>query len=143
MSTSRISEEQFVRLLKEGMPSTWVMNLQILTLEKGHAALRIVTGPDDVRPGNTVSGPTLFAIADLAMFAAVLSALGPVPMAVTTDATMHFLRKPRPGALVARARLLKEGKQLLVGDVLVSAEGAEDAPVMHAVMTYSAPPKSG
>lgn len=125
-------------VLREGMPSA--MPFQVLALDRGRAELRLVTGPDDVRPGGTLAGPRLFALADLAVYAAVMSAVGKVPLAVTTDATIHFLRLPRPGALVARARLLKEGKRLLVGEVYVASEGAEDAPVAHAVMTYSVPP---
>jgi uncharacterized protein (TIGR00369 family) len=136
---SRITVEQFLGLLREGMPSAVAMRFDVVTLERGHALLRMPTGAADLRPGGTVSGPTLFALADLALYAAVLSAIGPVPLAVTTDATIHFLRKPHAGLLIARARLLKEGARLVVGDVVVSPEGAEDAPVVHAVMTYSVP----
>jgi len=111
-------------------------------LEHGLAVLRLATGPGDLRPGQTVAGPLLFALADLAMYAAVLSTVGKVPLAVTTDATIHFLRGPRAGVLLARACVLKQGKRLIVGEVRISHEGEDDAPVAHAVLTYSVPPST-
>jgi acyl-coenzyme A thioesterase PaaI-like protein len=139
-ATSLITAEAFRRILTEGMPAGAATPFEFLVLERGLAVLRRTTGPADLRPGDTVSGPVLFAFADLAMYAAVMSTVGPVPLAVTTDATLHFLRRPRAGNLVARATILKGGKRLVVGDVTVAHEGEEDAPVAHAVMTYSVPP---
>jgi uncharacterized protein (TIGR00369 family) len=140
MSSARITEAAFVRILRDGMPATAMKPIDILSLERGRCVLRMHTGPGDVRPGNTVAGPVLFELADLAVYAVVLSVIGEVPLAVTTDATIHFLRRPRATALVARARLLKEGKHLVVGEVEIEHEGEEGAPVAHAVMTYSVPP---
>lgn len=137
---ARITAEEFRHLLREGMPSTDAMAFEVVTLERGLAAVRLTTGPGDLRPGGTVSGPVLFQLADLAMYAAVLTAVGVVPLAVTTDATIHFLRRPLPGVLIARASLLKEGSRLLVGDVRIAREGEENAPVAHVVITYSVPP---
>jgi uncharacterized protein (TIGR00369 family) len=138
---SRVSADEFTRVLREGMPSGAAMNFEVTLLERGRAVLRLATDANDLRPGDTVSGPVLFALADLAVYAAVMSAVGVVPLAVTTDATIHFLRRPRAGMLVADARILKEGKRLVVGEVAISHEGEEDAPVAHAVMTYSVPPQ--
>ena len=112
-------------------------------LEHGRAVLRMRTGPDDVRPGGTLAGPVLFGLADLAIYAAVLSAVGEIPLAVTTDATILFLRRPRATTLIARARLLKEGKHLIVGETDIEYEGEVGAPVAHAVMTYSTAPPPG
>ena len=137
-STSRITEEAFRQVLREGMPGA--MSFEVTTLERGHVVLRRRTSAEDLRPGETVAGPVLFALADLAVYAAVMTSLGPMPLAVTTDATIHFLRRPRAGVLVARARLLKEGRRLVVGEVTVENEGETDGPVAHAVMTYSVPP---
>ena len=142
MSTSRISPEAFRQILRDGMPSAAAMPFDVVTLEHGHAALLLRAGPDDLRPGGSIAGPVLFGLADLAMYAAVLSVVGNVPMAVTTDATVHFLRRPRPGNLLARARILKEGQRLLVGDVTIAPEGEPDAPVTHVVMTYAVPPSA-
>lgn len=140
MTTSRITAAEFRQVLREGMPSATTLPVEFITLERGLAVLRLTTGPESLRPGGTVAGPVIFGFADLAMYAAVMSAIGPVPLAVTTDASIHYLRRPRAGVLVARARLLKEGGRLVIGDVLVAQEGEDDAPVAHAVLTYSVPP---
>ena len=140
MSTARITEATFVRILREGMPSGAAMPFDVVALERGRCVLRMRTGPSDVRPGGTVAGPVLFGLADLAIYAAVLSVVGDVPLAVTTDATIHFLRRPRATTLVARARILKEGHRLVVGEAEIEHEGEEGKPVAHAVMTYSVPP---
>jgi uncharacterized protein (TIGR00369 family) len=142
MTTSQISADEFRQILRDGMPSGAAMPFDVVSLERGHAVLRLTTGPADLRPGGTVSGPTLFGFADLAMYAAVLTVVGNEPMAVTTDATVHFLRRPRAGAKLARARLLKQGQRLMVGDIEIAHEGEQDAPVAHFVMTYSVPPRA-
>ncbi len=96
-----------------------------------------------LRPGDTVSGPTLFSLADVAVYLAVLSMIGPQALAVTTNCSMDFMRKPAPGAdLRAEARLLKLGRVLAVGDVLIYSDGVE-APVARATLTYSIPPTRG
>ena len=94
-----------------------------------------------LRPGGTVSGPTLMELADFAMYVVLLSAIGPVGLAVTTNLNINFLTKAPAGHdLIAEARLLKLGKRLAVGEVtLYSAAGQE--PVAHVTSTYSIPPK--
>jgi uncharacterized protein (TIGR00369 family) len=92
-----------------------------------------------IRPGGTISGPTMMALADFTMYVAVLAAAGPVPLAVTTNLNINFLRKPAQTALIANARLLKRGKRLVVGEVLIHSQGI-DAPVAHVTATYSIPP---
>ncbi len=106
----------------------------------GSAVMRLKAGERHLRPGGTVSGPSLFALADLAAYCAVLAHIGPVALAVTTDLTIHFLRKPSPGDLLCEARLLKLGKSLAVIDCAIRTEGSTDL-VSHAVATYSIPPK--
>ena len=104
-------------------------------------ALRLVTQDRHLRPGGTVSGPAMFGLADVAMYLAILSRIGPVALAVTTNASIDFMRKPAAGRdLIAEARLLKLGRVLAVGDVLIFSEG-ETSPVARASMTYSIPPK--
>lgn len=94
-----------------------------------------------LRPGGTVSGPSIFALADVALYLAILSQIGPVALAVTTNCSIDFMRKPEAGRdLIAEARLLKLGRVLAVGDVLISSEGTA-APVARASLTYSIPPK--
>jgi uncharacterized protein (TIGR00369 family) len=140
--TSQVTAEQFMQVLREGMPSAAATPFDIVTLERGLASLRLTTTAEHLRPGETVAGPVLFWLADLAMYAAVMSAIGPVPLAVTTDATVHFLRRPRAGVLVARARVLKEGRRLVVGEITIAHDGEDDAPVAHVVMSYSVPPRA-
>jgi uncharacterized protein (TIGR00369 family) len=91
-----------------------------------------------LRPGGTISGPAMMALADLALYAAILAHIGPVALAVTTSLNFNFLRKPEPRALIADCRLLKLGKRLAVGDVSIYSQGSPDV-VCHATGTYSIP----
>lgn len=92
-----------------------------------------------LRPGGTVSGPTLMALADFAMYVVLLSAIGPVGLAVTTSLNINFLRKGQPGQdVMAAARLLKLGKRLAVGEVLLLS-GTSPDPIAHVTSTYSIP----
>ncbi len=94
-----------------------------------------------LRPGGTVSGPTMFGLADVAFYLALLSRIGPVALAVTTNVSIDFLRKPMADTdLLGEARILKLGRQLAVGDVMIRSEG-QDAPVARASLTYAIPPK--
>ena len=103
--------------------------------------VRLVVGERHLRPGGTVSGPTMFGLADVGVYLAVLAMIGPKGLAVTTNASMDFMRKPEPGRdLIAKTRLLKLGRVLAVGDVLIRSEGV-DAPVARATLTYSIPPE--
>lgn len=93
-----------------------------------------------LRPGGTVSGPTMFALADVSAYVATLAMIGPRALAVTTNCSMDFMRKPASGAdLVAQTTLLKLGRQLSVSHVLIYSDGVE-APVAQATMTYAIPP---
>ena len=91
-----------------------------------------------LRPGGTISGPTMMALADLALYAAILAQIGPVGLAVTTSLTFNFLRKPGQAALIGEARLLKLGKRLAVGEVSLYSQGEPEL-VCHATGTYSIP----
>ena len=96
--------------------------------------------PADLRPGGTVSGPAMFALADCAFYMATLAMIGRQPLAVTTSCAIDFMRKSGPGALDAAARVLKLGRMLSVGDVLLFSEGIE-GPVARAGFTYAIPPR--
>ncbi len=108
----------------------------------GYGTCRMVMAYHErnVRPGGTLSGPSMFTLADLAFYVAVLGAIGPVGLAVTTNLTINFLRKPAKAALVAECRMLKIGKRLAVGEVTLFSAGEDDA-VAHATGTYSIPPR--
>jgi uncharacterized protein (TIGR00369 family) len=96
--------------------------------------------PRTLRPGGTVSGPIMMALADFTMYLAVLSAIGWVPLAVTTNFSINFLRKPAPRDVLAEARLFKLGKRLAVGEIALHSDG-DDEMVAHATSTYSVPVK--
>jgi uncharacterized protein (TIGR00369 family) len=91
-----------------------------------------------LRPGGTVSGPIMMALADFTLYVAVLSAIGWVPLAVTTNLTINFLKKPAARDLLAEARLIKLGKRLAVGEVGIRSDGQDDL-VAHVTSTYSIP----
>ena len=104
----------------------------------GFARLRMIYGDHLLRPGGTISGPAMFSLADVAMYAAVLASIGPVAHAVTTNLTINFLRKPDQRDMIGEARLLKLGKRLAVGEIALSSEGETDL-AAHAIATYSLP----
>jgi len=105
----------------------------------GHARVRLPFDAAHIRPGGTVSGPAMMALADFAMYALVLGMIGPVKLAVTTSLNINFLRRPGTADIVAEARILKLGKRLAVGEVKLSSAGDDD-PVAHVTATYSIPP---
>jgi uncharacterized protein (TIGR00369 family) len=103
--------------------------------------VRLHVGEKNLRPGGTVSGPAMFALADVSVYLAILAMIGPEALAVTTNCSIDFMRKPAAGRdLLAEARILKLGRVLAVGDVLVFSDGAAD-PVARATLTYSIPPR--
>lgn len=112
---------------------------QLEAVTEAGVQVRLVVGEGHLRPGGTVSGPSIFALADLAVYMAVLSRIGPEALAVTSNASLDFLRKPVAGRdLIGECRLLKLGRRLAVGDVLIHSEG-DPAPVARASMTYAIP----
>ncbi|HEU0220991.1 MAG TPA: PaaI family thioesterase [Paracoccaceae bacterium] len=101
--------------------------------------LAMAVREEDLRPGGTISGPAMFTLADCAFYLATLAMIGPKALTVTTSCAIDFMRKPAPGPLRAEARVLKLGRSLSVGDVMIWSDGM-DAPVAHANFTYSIPP---
>lgn len=109
-------------------------------VEMDGLTVRLKVADRHLRPGGTVSGPSVFALADVGVYLAILSRLGPVALAVTTNCSIDFMRKPASGAdLSCEVRLLKLGRMLAVGDCLIRSVGLE-APVARASLTYSIPP---
>jgi uncharacterized protein (TIGR00369 family) len=115
-------------------------HIRIEALASRTARARFNVATKHLRPGDTVSGPTLMALADAALYAAVLGAIGLVPLAVTTSLNINFLHRPAPGDLIADVKLLKVGQRLAVGEVSIHSEGRSE-PVAHVTATYSIPPK--
>jgi uncharacterized protein (TIGR00369 family) len=103
----------------------------------GGARVRQAWREAHIRPGGTISGP-MMALADFAMYVAVLAAIGPVGLAVTTSLNINFLRKPGRADLLAEAKLMKLGKRLAVGEVALTCVGSDDI-VAHVTATYSIP----
>ncbi len=113
----------------------------IEALTSDGATIRLRVSERHLRPGGTVSGPSMFALADVGMYLAILARLGPVALAVTTNCSIDFMRKPAAGAdMICQTRLLKLGRVLAVGDAILYSEG-QDAPVARASLTYSIPPQ--
>jgi uncharacterized protein (TIGR00369 family) len=113
--------------------------MTVIDVGPSEAAMQLDASEAHLRPGGTVSGPTLFMLADVTAWFAILAHIGPQAMTVTTNVSINFLRKPPPGPLVARGRILKLGKRLAVVDVMI-APPEEDEPVAQATATYSIPP---
>lgn len=113
----------------------------IVEVRNKAAIVRRCIAQEDIRPGGTVSGPTLMALADMALYVAIHATLGITPHAVTSSLNINFLRRPTAQRdLLAVCKLLKIGRSLVVGEVSLFSEGMED-PVAHVVGTYSLPQK--
>ncbi len=104
------------------------------------ARLRLKFEDRLLRPGGTIHGPAMFMLADLGIYVAILAALGPVPLAVTTNLSINFLRRPSPRDMIGEVKLMKLGRRLAVGEVGLYSAGDDD-PAANAVATYSIPPQ--
>lgn len=113
-------------------------DFDVLELSDDEITVRMNITDKHLRPGGTVSGPSMFTLADVSYYLATLAHIGPKALTVTTSCSIDFMRKPAPANLIAKARVLKLGKALSVGDVMLYSEGM-DKPVAHANLTYSIP----
>ena len=130
-------KEDIARFMAQAFPRS---QFTIVEARDRTATVRRQVTQDDTRPGGTVSGPTLMALADTALYVAIHSTLGLTPQAVTASLNINFLRRPSADkAIVATCKLLKVGRSLVVGKVSLFSEGAEE-PVAHVVGTYAIPP---
>ena len=132
------SKEQITDFFTRDFPQT---KCQIISVGNGNALVTHPVGHEELRPGGTVSGPTMMALADVALYAAILGEIGIVPLTVTTSFNINFLKRPQPAnSIRAESRLLKLGKTLVVGEVNIFS-GDDPMPVAHATGTYSIPPQ--
>lgn len=115
-------------------------HFEIMSLTDDGVEVRMKIRSEHLRPGGTVSGPSIFALADVSYYLATLSFIGPKALTVTTNCSIDFMRKPGPTDLLAKARVLKLGKTLSVGDVLIYSDG-QPLPVARAGLTYAIPPQ--
>ncbi|GLK65462.1 hotdog fold thioesterase [Paracoccus kondratievae] len=114
--------------------------IRVEALDEQQMTARLLVNEQHLRPGGTISGPAMFALADVTIYLAILARIGEVALAVTTNASIDFMRKPESGRdLLADCRILKLGRVLAVGEVLMRSEGS-DEPVARCSMTYSIPP---
>ena len=141
INMSRISIAEFEEIARDRVPFVGQLGVVIERLDNGVARMRVPYREDFIRPGGTIAGPVMMSLADLAVYGAVLSMIGPVELAVTTNLNINFLRRPLPGDVIAEARILKLGKRLAVGEVRLFRDG-EDELVAHVTATYSIPPHS-
>ena len=157
-SELQLTEADFALLMAERLPFAAMMGLEIEQFNASGVWMRSVYRDEFLRPGGTVAGPLMMGLADAAMYAAVLARIGPVELAVTTNLSINFLRRPSPGDVLGHARLLKLGKRLAVGEVSLYSDlplhdrevvGKGDGyflaleatePVAHVTSTYSIPP---
>ena len=137
----RITIAEFERLAEEKLPLVMQYGIRAETIEAGRVVMRMPVDAANLRPGGTVNGPVMLALADVAVYVLVLGLIGPVELAVTTSLSANFLRRPPVRDLIAEARILKLGKRLAVGEVTLYSDG-EDEPVCHVTATYSIPPRT-
>jgi uncharacterized protein (TIGR00369 family) len=137
---SRISVAEFEALMREQLPFAQAMGPEVVELSPELTVFRLPYQSDFLRPGGTIGGPLLMALADLALYGAVMATLGPVVQAVTTNLTINFLRLPPPADIIANARLIKVGRRLAVGTVELFSADDPDM-VAHVAGTYSLPPR--
>ena len=108
---------------------------EFLEINDGHSLVKLIPKKEDLRPGNTISGPVMFEIADCAFYAAVLFK-DPDPMSVTVNCSMNFFKRPSVSDLFAKATILKFGQKLVVGEVIIYSGTVENS-VAQAMMTYA------
>ena len=137
---SRITAAEFEAIVREQLPFAQALGAEVVELSPERSVFRLPYKSDFLRPGGTIGGPLLMALADLSLYGAVMAALGPVVQAVTTNLNISFLRLPPPADIIAQARLIKVGKRLAVGTVELYSADDPDM-VAHVSGTYSLPPR--
>lgn len=137
-----LSADDLHKFLDAHFPEMASHRFTVETVTEGEIRVRMPIAGMMLRPGGTISGPSLMSLADATMYLLVLAHIGPVAHAVTTSLNINFLRKLPPGDVIAEGRLLKLGQRLAVGEVSLAGEG-ETMPAAHATVTYSIPPSGG
>lgn len=138
---SKITLAEIQEILDAELPLVDVLGIQMEDVKAGECRVRMAFKPDLIRPGGTIAGPAMMALADLAMYGVVLSLVGRIELAVTTNLNINFLRKPAQADMLAVGRLLKGGKRLVVVEVDLYSEAEPEQLVAHVTGTYSVPPQ--
>lgn len=136
---SKVSIQQFQKIIKEELCWADEAGIRLDSISNGLATMRLPFKANSLRPGGSISGPHMMLLADACMFAVVLSVIGEVKLAVTTNLNINFLRKPSPNDLVGEGRVIKMGKRLAVLEVTI-IDSSTMKTVAHATGTYSIPP---
>jgi uncharacterized protein (TIGR00369 family) len=136
---SKVTTEKFNEIINTELPSAAEVGIYLQSIDEGKAELVLPYNEISLRPGGTIAGPFMMMLADVCMFAVVLSMLGEIKLAVTTSLNINFLRKPSECDLVAKGNIIKMGKRLAVVEVSIYS----DADIIaHATGTYSIPPQA-
>jgi uncharacterized protein (TIGR00369 family) len=135
-----MSPVELQKFIEEEFPQAVEAGAVIEDLDDTSIRVRLPTHERNLRPGGTVSGPTLMFLVDFGFYLLLLGRLGPVAHAVTTNLSINFMRRPERADLIGEGRLLKLGRSLAVGDFMIRSNGKPD-PVAHATVTYSIPPR--
>ena len=136
-----ITIQEIELLTLESLPFAVDYGFRVDSVSLGTSTVRAPYQESFLRPGGTISGPVIMGLADYAFFVAILTKIGIVELAVTTNLNINFLRRPDPGDLLAVANVIKIGKRLAVGQIEVYLDG-EESMIAHATSTYSIPPKT-
>jgi uncharacterized protein (TIGR00369 family) len=139
-SEPRITAEEFQELAWQGVPFVAQLGWRLERFAAGDVAVRLPYSDLLLRPGGTICGPALMALADITLYGLVLSMIGRVELAVTTNLNVHFLSRPAPADVIAEGRILKLGRRLAVGDVIMHSAG-DARPICHVAGTYAMPPR--
>ena len=137
-----VTLEEFNRVTHEHMPLVQMLGFVPESLDQGECIVRAVYKEDFLRPGGTVSGPIMMALADYAMWGAIMNRAERVQMALTSNLNINFLVRVEPGDIVAVAKVIKLGKRLAVGTVELFGNPQNDL-VAYVTCTYSLPPQTG
>jgi uncharacterized protein (TIGR00369 family) len=140
MPTDVLPREELDRILADEAPFAAHYGFIVEEYDHGTARVRLPYDDRHIRPGGTISGPAMFALAVFSLYVAVMAAVGPLHLAVTTNMTVDFLRKPEKRDLIAHVALLKLGKRLAVGRVDIRSDGETEL-CAHMTGTYSIPPR--
>lgn len=141
MKDAAMTADAILALMREGFLDWDKSGVSIESVGWCASRLRLAFHDRHLRAGGTINGPTMFMLADTALFIAVLASVGPKALAVTTNMSINFMRKPPPRDLIAVCRLFKVGARLAVGEVSIFSDGDESEPVAHATGAYSIPPQ--
>ena len=141
MPEAKLSAAELERMAIEEVPFAGSMGIKVLKVSAGRVLARLAYQDSFVRPGGTIAGPVMMAMADFVMWGVVMSLIGPVKLAVTTNFHINFLRRPSPGDLTAVGKILKLGARLAIGEVSLFSGGEHGDLVAHATCTYSVPPR--